>query len=62
MCLISQFSKVGQNFEMSLPAATGEQHGQTKKRFIVGAQVSGCFDDFIAISDAVHVSNPKKHL
>ena len=47
---------------MSLPAATGEQHGQTKKRFIVGAQVSGCFDDFIAISDAVHVSNPKKHL
>ena len=47
---------------MSLPTATGEQHSQTKKRIIVGAWVSGCFGDYIPISDAVHVANPNKHL
>ena len=47
---------------MSLPAATGEQHGQTKKRIIVSAQVSGCFGDYIPISDTVCVANPSKHL
>ena len=45
---------------MSLPTATGEQHGQTKKRSIVSAGVPGCFSDFITISDAVHVANPNK--
>ena len=47
---------------MSLPTATGEQHGRTKKRIIVRAQVSGCFGDYIPISDAVCVTNPNKHL
>ena len=47
---------------MSAPAATGIQHGWTKKRIIVGAPVSGCFGDYIPISDAVHVTNPNKHL
>jgi len=47
---------------MSLPTATGEQHSQTKKRIIVSTRVSGCFGDYIPISDAVHVTNPNKHL
>ena len=47
---------------MSLPAAAGEQHGRTKKRIIVGTRVSGCFSDYIPISDAVHDANPNKHL
>ena len=64
ICLFyfSYFPKVRQNVKMSAPAATGIQHGWTKKRIIVGAPVSGCFGDYIPISDAVHVTNPNKHL
>ena len=47
---------------MSSPAATGEQHGQTKKRIIVGTRVSGCFSDLLPISDAVHVTNLNEYL